>query len=130
MLHSNYFFVPEAIHHMVVDHPDCLHERIADRRTDKPEPPPLQLPAHRDGRRCLRGDIADGRRLADGRPKTLLELDDRITAPLSGFRDAGHYYDESSAIHVIESNQVKTLVVAAADDPVIPIDCYTSDRAC
>jgi predicted alpha/beta-fold hydrolase len=63
------------------------------------------------------------------RPKTLWELDERITAPLSGFSDAADYYQQCSAMHVTGDNRVKTLVIAAADDPVVPIDCFTVGRA-
>ncbi|QEG02495.1 putative hydrolase [Stieleria maiorica] len=63
-----------------------------------------------------------------GRPKTLLELDDRLTAPLSGFQGASEYYQQCGAIHVTESNPVKTLVLAAKDDPIVPVDCFTTAR--
>ncbi|MCO8124221.1 alpha/beta fold hydrolase [Stieleria sp. TO1_6] len=59
-----------------------------------------------------------------GRPKTLFELDDRITAPISGFADAPQYYRDCGAIAVAGSNQIPTLVLAAKDDPIVPIDCF------
>ncbi|QDV46991.1 putative hydrolase [Stieleria neptunia] len=61
-----------------------------------------------------------------GRPKTLLELDDRLTAPLSGFEGALAYYRQCGATHVTASNPVKTLVLAAKDDPIVPADCFTN----
>ncbi len=63
------------------------------------------------------------------RPKTLFQLDDRITAPLSGFRDARDYYQQSSAVEVIGENQVPTLVIASQDDPVVPVDCFVDSKA-
>lgn len=66
---------------------------------------------------------------AGPRPKTLMQLDNRITAPLSGFRDAADYYRQSSAVHVIGQNRVKTLVVAAKDDPVVPVRCFVDGNA-
>ncbi|WP_372895412.1 YheT family hydrolase [Stieleria sp.] len=63
-----------------------------------------------------------------GRPKTLLELDDRLTAPLSGFQGALEYYRQCGATHVTASNPVKTLVLAAKDDPIVPADCFTNAR--
>jgi predicted alpha/beta-fold hydrolase len=63
-----------------------------------------------------------------GRPKTLRELDDRITAPLSGFADAAEYYTRSSATSVTLHNPVRTLVLAAADDPIVPIGCFVDDK--
>jgi predicted alpha/beta-fold hydrolase len=63
-----------------------------------------------------------------GRPRTLRELDDRITAPLSGFADATQYYAASSATTVTRHNSVRTLVLAAADDPIVPIGCFVDDK--
>jgi hypothetical protein len=68
-------------------------------------------------------------RVSGSRPKTLRELDDRITAPLSGFADAVEYYRESSANLVSRHNPVSTLVLAAADDPLVPVGCFTDDRS-
>ncbi|MCA9140571.1 MAG: alpha/beta fold hydrolase, partial [Planctomycetales bacterium] len=61
-----------------------------------------------------------------GRPKTLLELDDRVTAPLSGFKGAVEYYRQCGAVHVVHANSVPTLVLAAKDDPIVPVDCFTA----
>jgi predicted alpha/beta-fold hydrolase len=63
-----------------------------------------------------------------GRPRTIRELDDRITAPLSGFADAAEYYAASSASPVSRYNAVPTLVLAAADDPIVPIGCFVDDQ--
>lgn len=65
--------------------------------------------------------------LVGGRPKTLWELDNRITAPLSGFRDAADYYRQSSASRFARFNPVPTLVLAAADDPIVPVGCFVDD---
>jgi predicted alpha/beta-fold hydrolase len=51
---------------------------------------------------------------------TLYEFDDRVTAPRNGFRDAEHYYRESSAGPMLGRIEVDGLVVHAADDPFIP----------
>jgi predicted alpha/beta-fold hydrolase len=59
-----------------------------------------------------------------GRPKTLFQLDDRLTAPLSGFAGARDYYRQCGAGAVAASNPVSTLVLAAEDDPIVPVDCY------
>lgn len=61
-----------------------------------------------------------------GRPKTLLQLDDRVTAPLSGFDGAAEYYQECGAIHVVAANPIPTLVLAAKDDPIVPVDCFAA----
>jgi predicted alpha/beta-fold hydrolase len=62
------------------------------------------------------------------RPRTLWQLDERLTAPLSGFRDAQDYYQQSSAMTVTGDIPVKTLVIAAADDPVVPIECLADGK--
>jgi predicted alpha/beta-fold hydrolase len=64
-----------------------------------------------------------------GRPRTLWQLDDQITAPLSGFRDAAEYYRTASASAVIGHLPVPTLVLAAKDDPLVPIGCFVDDRS-
>lgn len=61
-----------------------------------------------------------------GRPKTLFELDDRLTAPLSGFAGATDYYQQCGASSVAMANSVPTLVLAARNDPIVPVDCFTS----
>lgn len=59
-------------------------------------------------------------------PKTLRELDDRITAPISGFRDAEDYYEQSSAAPVVASIAIPTLILSAANDPIVPVECFTN----
>ncbi len=59
-------------------------------------------------------------------PRTLRELDDRFTAPLSGFENALDYYSQSSSIGLVEAIDVPTLVIASEDDPVVPVDCFSS----
>src|SRR5262249_49019488 len=43
---SSYLSIPEAAHQVIVHHPNCLHEGITDRRSDKVEPAPAQVLAH------------------------------------------------------------------------------------
>jgi predicted alpha/beta-fold hydrolase len=57
-------------------------------------------------------------------PRTLLEFDDRVTAPLSGFRDAEHYYATASAGSKLATIAVPTLILTAADDPLVPPDIF------
>lgn len=54
------------------------------------------------------------------RVRTVREFDDRFTAPLHGFRDAGQYYDECSARRFVGRVAVPTLVVHSTDDPLVP----------
>ena len=73
----------------------------------------------------LRADFQQA--MSGPKPKTLWQLDDRFTAPLSGFKDASHYYTESSAKSAVRHNRVPTLVLASQDDPLVPIPCFTAD---
>lgn len=66
-------------------------------------------------------------RISGSRPRTLQELDDRITAPLSGFADAGEYYAHSSASRVVGDLRVPAMVLAAADDPIVPLGCFVDE---
>lgn len=43
--------------------------------------------------------------------------DDAITAPLHGFRDVDHYYEESSCAKYLKDIQIPSLVIHAIDDP-------------
>ncbi|QDT02790.1 putative hydrolase [Rubripirellula lacrimiformis] len=64
---------------------------------------------------------------AGRRPRTLRELDDRFTAPLSGFSGVDDYYAQSSSLGVVGRIEVPTLVLTAADDPIVPVECFTDD---
>ncbi|TWT92365.1 putative hydrolase [Stieleria varia] len=62
--------------------------------------------------------------LSGKRPRTLFELDDRLTAPLSGFAGANEYYQACGARSVVSDNAIETLILAAEDDPIVPVDCF------
>lgn len=47
-------------------------------------------------------------------------FDDRVTAPLHGFRDVHHYYGECSSRQYLGKIGVPTLLVQAKDDPFLP----------
>ena len=53
--------------------------------------------------------------------RTVREYDDRITAPFGGYESAAHYYGCSSAGPWLASIDRPTLLLAAADDPMIPV---------
>jgi hypothetical protein len=60
---------------------------------------------------------------AEGREsglRTVREFDDRITAPFGGYESAAQYYERSSAGPWLTAIDRPTLVLAAADDPMIP----------
>jgi predicted alpha/beta-fold hydrolase len=55
---------------------------------------------------------------------TLLDFDDRYTAPLHGFAGARDYYDRCSAIGFLPSIQTPTLLISAANDPFLSEECF------
>ncbi|MCA9224575.1 MAG: alpha/beta fold hydrolase, partial [Planctomycetales bacterium] len=61
-------------------------------------------------------------------PSSLWEFDDRFTAPLAGFRNADEYYERSSSSPLLARITVPTLVLAAADDPIVPVSIFDQTR--
>jgi predicted alpha/beta-fold hydrolase len=53
--------------------------------------------------------------------------DDAITAPLNGFRDVTHYYNDSSSIHYLNAIRKPALVIHAVDDPFMSPDIVPSE---
>lgn len=51
--------------------------------------------------------------------RSLIEFDDRITAPYSGFKGAADYYYRAAAARVLEQIAVPTLILHALDDPFV-----------
>lgn len=66
--------------------------------------------------------------LAGPKPKTLRQFDRDFTAPLGGFESESDYYRQSSAVHVVDSIAKPTLIVTAADDPLVPIESFEPVR--
>lgn len=56
------------------------------------------------------------------RPRRLRDLDEWITAPFNGFRDAAAYYQHSNAGPRLASIRIPAKIILAADDPVIPTE--------
>jgi predicted alpha/beta-fold hydrolase len=61
-------------------------------------------------------------------PRTLWEFDDNFTAVVCGFDSADDYYARASAAPHLEKVRVPTLVMAAADDPMIPSRLFVDAR--
>jgi predicted alpha/beta-fold hydrolase len=57
-------------------------------------------------------------------PKRLVEFDDRYTAPRSGFANAMDYYARCSSAPLLAKIEIPTLVLTAADDPLIPVSMF------
>jgi uncharacterized protein len=57
--------------------------------------------------------------------QTLEDFDDLITGPLHGFSDAQDYYARSSSISFLSRIRIKTLLLSAVDDPMLPPSVLT-----
>jgi hypothetical protein len=60
----------------------------------------------------------------EARPRKLLEFDETYTAPISGFTGAEDYYLRASAGPLLKHICVPTVIVAATDDPIIPVKAF------
>jgi predicted alpha/beta-fold hydrolase len=58
---------------------------------------------------------------------SVLELDDRITAPSFGFGDAANYSRMQSSMGYLAAIQLPGLLIQAKDDTFIPFSIYESD---
>jgi predicted alpha/beta-fold hydrolase len=74
--------------------------------------------------------LAEGARISEAEreiirsARSVLDFDDRFIAPRYGFRDAEDYYGLCSPLSFMPEIRVPTLVLAAGDDPWIPIEHY------
>ena len=55
---------------------------------------------------------------------TVRQFDEAYTAPHHGFRDAADYYHRASAIRVVDRIRVPALILAAEDDPFVPVQPF------
>ncbi|MFL6622608.1 MAG: hydrolase [Sulfurifustis sp.] len=60
--------------------------------------------------------------------RTCWDFDDKITAPMFGFRDAAHYYEAASARRYLKGIAVKTLIIQSADDPFMTEEVIPSGQ--
>lgn len=60
--------------------------------------------------------------------RTIWDFDQAFTAPRNGFRDAEDYYTRSSCAPFLEHIAVPTLVIHAANDPIVPNEAYLQYR--
>lgn len=56
--------------------------------------------------------------------KSFSDFDGRYTAPLHGFRDAQHYWDESSCRRYLDAIRLPVWIVNARNDSFLPPSCY------
>ena len=60
--------------------------------------------------------------------KTLREFDERVTAPLHGFKNANHYYSESSCKNFLKNIQIPTLIMNSLDDPFLDANTFPTPK--
>ncbi len=60
--------------------------------------------------------------------KTFHDFDNRYTAPLHGFRDARHYWQECSCLPYLNNVAVPAWIVNALNDPFLPPQCFPDSR--
>lgn len=68
-------------------------------------------------------------RFDPGKVRDFHSFDEHFTAPLCGFRNAAHYWASSSSGAVLEKIRVPALLVNAADDPILTVECYPVEAA-
>ncbi|QDU55868.1 YheT family hydrolase [Aeoliella mucimassa] len=56
------------------------------------------------------------------RPKRLRDFDESYTVPLGGYRNADDYYEQTSVARHLHRIEIPTLIIAAANDPIVPIE--------
>ena len=63
-----------------------------------------------------------------GDVRTVRQFDEIFTAPHFGFGGAADYYYRASAMRVIDRIRVRALIIAAADDPFVPVEPFRDPR--
>jgi predicted alpha/beta-fold hydrolase len=54
------------------------------------------------------------------RVRTIRGFDDTYTAPHHGFGNAANYYQQASALRVVDRIRIPALIITSADDPFVP----------
>ena len=57
-------------------------------------------------------------------PRSLLEFDQTVTVPLNGYESVDAYYADASSLPLLSRISVATLVLIAADDPLVPSSIF------
>ncbi len=63
------------------------------------------------------------------RSKNFIDLDNSLTAPLFGFKDAFDYWQQSSSKQFLKDISIPTLVLSALDDTFLSESCYPFEIA-
>ena len=56
--------------------------------------------------------------------KNFHDYDNRYTAPLNGYKNAEHYWQENSSLYYLSEIKVATLMLSSYDDPFLSKSCY------
>lgn len=59
--------------------------------------------------------------------ETFYEFDSRFTAPMHGFTSVEEYWSSQSALHLLDTIKVRTLLLSALDDPFLSESCFPSE---
>ncbi len=76
---------------------------------------------------CIMPDLITDRDYSTIRD--FIDFDDRYTAPINGFDSAFDYYRKCSSKPLLQAIRIPTLLVTAADDPLLPPECYPEAEA-
>lgn len=61
--------------------------------------------------------------------KTIIDFDDKYTAPIHGFKSALDYYERCSSVNFLESITIPTLIINAKNDSFLSSECYPVEIA-
>ncbi len=61
--------------------------------------------------------------------RNFTEFDNRYTAPLNGFANAQEYWEQTSSLPLLPAITVPTLLLSAADDPILTPQCFPRELA-
>ncbi|MBT6118717.1 MAG: alpha/beta fold hydrolase, partial [Rhodospirillaceae bacterium] len=75
-------------------------------------------------REALAGPATEAEWTTVREARTLVEFDDRFSAPRNGFAGAAEYYERCKAVRFLGGVPVPTLVLHARDDPWVPAAAY------
>lgn len=60
----------------------------------------------------------------DRAPRSVEELEDRFTRTVWGYQSMAEYHEESSALPWLDKIRVPALIIAADDDPLVPLEIF------
>ncbi|MDH5365466.1 MAG: alpha/beta fold hydrolase [Cyclobacteriaceae bacterium] len=60
---------------------------------------------------------------------TIIDFDDKYTAPIHGYKNALDYYEQCSSVNFLESISIPTLIINAKNDSFLSKECYPIEIA-